>query len=923
MKILLAFLLSFSLLSAQNDCDSLKQMRTIHKAGLHQMEDYASKIAYLDQSAQKFINCEHYAEGLIRNKDMFTLAMKHEAYDDAIHFMGKFDQKVNELESKLSTSESLNFHLISKSLWSEVFEEMGHFSKSLVFLEEAHQLLDDSVFATEILKQTAISIFLELGRKYSRSGLYHTAIDHYENAIQVARKRDDFIAAINVESLLRGFIVNLYLEIGDIHEAKKQAEIRLSIANDLIVLKENQQAHLFYGHLELGQIHLELNNYDSVRMHITDLKYLSSIFGIDDYEILVLESKLLMAEGELGKSREKLLKIINKWGGYQEFYEEKEKFRALQMVEALIECGLYQEASRLNEVIQINVNAQLKELKDLSQVEIDNLKGIYLESVQNQISIPGILSQSEKFEMANEGFQIVAQFLKDVNPLEDKLLFAGKAADLSNSMLNNINLEENGHFAEVFYSIESGKSVILLRSWKDQQLINISENESIFQLEEKTTNEIIQETRNQLLATSGMEEDSIEGIIFEKQRLLDSLKQIIAERHELYFEMKYNWNIPSYEDFQGILSEDETFVNYFESDSFLYVISTTRESSHTFKIKKKEYAEKLNQFVESISTLKNNIDQLAIELYQILLAPIEDQLRDRLIFSCSGLLHSLPFSALKIAEEKYLISRHAISYTPSATFKFLQHRQDNSNLIQEALFVAPKFESQPELGDFWASRVELGELLYNNQEIDQASKFIKGAILRGEQASKSSFLKSIDHKDIVHLATHAKSNTDFPDESFLAFSNDIEERLFLSELSQLSLSPRLMVLSACETHVGKNYRGEGVLSLANACFFAGSESVLATQWSVLDEPTSQIIASFYKYLKRGQTKDKALQSAQIEYLDTNVGEMLHPYVWSGFTVIGNPERLRFSNFTSRYAFIFLLAIMVLIYVFLKKKGIEW
>jgi CHAT domain-containing protein len=173
--------------------------------------------------------------------------------------------------------------------------------------------------------------------------------------------------------------------------------------------------------------------------------------------------------------------------------------------------------------------------------------------------------------------------------------------------------------------------------------------------------------------------------------------------------------------------------------------------------------------------------------------------------------------------------------------------------------------------------------------------------------------------DIVHLATHANSNSDAPDKSYIAFyeeEDQLEEDenlLYLDDLSKLYMPAKMVVLSACETGLGKIFKGEGAMSLANACFYAGAQSVVATLWSVQDNTTYEIIVSFYDYLQKGYSKDKALQAAQLDFINSHSKDFHHPYYWAGFTVIGNNEPLVFakSNPLQKYGSIGLISITLI------------
>jgi CHAT domain-containing protein len=101
------------------------------------------------------------------------------------------------------------------------------------------------------------------------------------------------------------------------------------------------------------------------------------------------------------------------------------------------------------------------------------------------------------------------------------------------------------------------------------------------------------------------------------------------------------------------------------------------------------------------------------------------------------------------------------------------------------------------------------------------------------------------------------------------------------------LSAHLVTLSACDTALGKEMGGEGLLGLTRAFQFAGARSVLASLWSVADESTATLMKRFYTYLRQGKTKDEALRAAQLDLIRSAEVELSHPYHWAGFALYGD------------------------------------
>jgi CHAT domain-containing protein len=94
----------------------------------------------------------------------------------------------------------------------------------------------------------------------------------------------------------------------------------------------------------------------------------------------------------------------------------------------------------------------------------------------------------------------------------------------------------------------------------------------------------------------------------------------------------------------------------------------------------------------------------------------------------------------------------------------------------------------------------------------------------------------------------------------------------------------LVVLSACETQLGAQSRGDELVGLTRAFVYAGAPTVIASLWSVNDQATAVLMAAFYRHLREGRSKAQALQAAQSE----TRALYPHPYYWAAFVLTGDP-----------------------------------
>jgi CHAT domain-containing protein len=143
----------------------------------------------------------------------------------------------------------------------------------------------------------------------------------------------------------------------------------------------------------------------------------------------------------------------------------------------------------------------------------------------------------------------------------------------------------------------------------------------------------------------------------------------------------------------------------------------------------------------------------------------------------------------------------------------------------------------------------------------------------------------------VHFATHAVSDSEHPERSGLVLS--LFDRhgqpqngfLGLEQIYGLNLPADLVGLSACDTALGRDIGGEGLVGLVRGFMYAGATRVMASLWSVDDEVTAQLMAHFYQHLEQeGLSPAAALRAAQIEIRKES--RWSAPYYWAAFQIEG-------------------------------------
>jgi len=170
----------------------------------------------------------------------------------------------------------------------------------------------------------------------------------------------------------------------------------------------------------------------------------------------------------------------------------------------------------------------------------------------------------------------------------------------------------------------------------------------------------------------------------------------------------------------------------------------------------------------------------------------------------------------------------------------------------------------------------------------------KRKILLGLEANQKAALnEELSLYRYIHFATHGLLDG-HPELSALVLSLVDQEGkpqdgfLRLTEIFKLKLPAELVVLSACETGLGKSAKGEGVIGMMRGFFTAGAARVMVSLWKVDDETTAQMMAIFYQnLLQRSLSPATALREAQLKMIERHPD--LPPYFWSGFIIQGEPK----------------------------------
>jgi len=333
----------------------------------------------------------------------------------------------------------------------------------------------------------------------------------------------------------------------------------------------------------------------------------------------------------------------------------------------------------------------------------------------------------------------------------------------------------------------------------------------------------------------------------------------------------------------------------------------------------------------------------AAALSRMILTPVAGQLgTKRLIIVADDVLHFVPFGVLPVATgpassmsrqrkvTTLLIENHEIVNLPSASTlsvirgevagrnrapksvvaladpvfmkddERVKASKDKESLTQVLALMSGDSKNRQlvkasEEAGVASDRAYVPRLLGTRQEAEQIVAMVPSNERRlalDFDASRDTVMSGeLNQYRYVHLSTHGFLNSVHPELSGLVFSL-VNERgepqdgfLRAHEIFNLKLSPEVVVLSACQTGMGTNIRGEGLVSLTRGFMYAGAPRVIVSLWGVSDLGTTELMVRFYRgMLKEGMRPAAALRAAQISLM--NDKRWTSPYYWAPFTLHG-------------------------------------
>lgn len=412
-------------------------------------------------------------------------------------------------------------------------------------------------------------------------------------------------------------------------------------------------------------------------------------------------------------------------------------------------------------------------------------------------------------------------------------------------------------------------------------------------------------------------------ILKEQQKLelanISKINEAIKKQNELMLLLKSKdtkTNVKSPADFdlqqlyEKLEKDNAVMIEYFFGSNYIYNFTIENKKIKLYSIPLEhrgltDLVGFINYFndAKTIADNPKNYNRLGNKIYKELKIP-KPHHHKNLIIIPDGILGFLPFEALitqesettNFAKMHYVLNDFDVAYNNSAAFYL--NAMPLSNTQKSVVGIFPVFEKTN-----YALR-------FSKNELESIKHNFDGQFFENEKATFNNFKNNAVGKSIIHLSTHASAG-DLETPASIKF---YDQEILYSELYNLQLNPDLVVLSACETGIGKLFKAEGAMSVARGFQFAGAQNLLFSLWNVNDYTASVFMAYFYKEVKHNSSFVHSTANAKRAFLkDENISNAKKsPYYWSAFVYYGTIETPEKS---SNYIF-YIISFLIIIGLFL-------
>jgi CHAT domain-containing protein len=864
-----------------------------------------------------------------------------------------FDYHLKHFRDKISSPDYRAYVDVSSLFTILVYKALGDSDGALSLLMPLLDSVDALIYSPDsvAILNKKFKLLLYISEAYMAQGNYEQTLYYANEAIVLSTwltNKDGWLLVPH------NTLVSNYVATGRTEEAIEELNLILDL---LPGIEQRRTERTVDVYLKISNLHLKNGSLDSALYYLNLLKGIDKT-GSHKIEADILEGEIYYAGEEYEKSKSVYLNVRNVLTNAG---AERSEFSAkcnLQLGKIAIKQGRPKDALVLLHTALLNFTEHFEDSNPVSTpttgmlysrltpVEIIYYKSKVLFELYRDIGDAEYLVSSWK--TANLGIDFVVKLRESYFVPEDKAILIERSYSLFEHALRICHYQLSFPYNEswvdtAFTLMERSKALNLMDAVMHEnarQFAGIPD--SMLKTESALRIEISgqEESIRQLKISKNYSKISLQKNISdlgEKRRSYRALLKSIETDHPSYYQLRYGVSETGLDDIQDLAKEDETVIDYFMGESEIYTLIIEKDRKQLFLNHNAKEIE--NLVVSYRSSIQKCIDgegssandtlylNTAIALYESLITPLLP-LRNSLMIVQDGALNYLSFAGLITEDpsqyrdyriQPFMVLDYEISYCYSMSL-YHELRRKKRSKSDRCIVFAPQFDTTG----------IISQLTYSAEEAMLVAQQTDGQMLMGEKCTTAAvrgMLQNAPGYQIVHFATHGVANISNGTDSYLQFAGPPDSsRLYGRELYNYSLDANLVYLSACETGGGQLRRGEGIISIAQAFFYAGTRSLVTALWSISDERASDLTVGFYDELMSGQSVDASVARAQRRYLKSIPNEeryLAHPAYWSALVPIGSSSAIVAEN--DLFWLVFLAALLIVVFIlrrFLRKNPVK-
>ncbi len=759
-------------------------------------------------------------------------------------------------------------------------------------------------------------------------GKYYKVVRDYNLAIRYFNEIENKVAQ---EKELRPFKYFIYINLLEtnsyLHRYTKAAEY---IEKLQPYLSHRLHPFFYFDYIRIGEVCKQLGQYDKTLNYFRKAENIIIEYGVEDENLVYVYFSIAMYYKEVEHDQEVMLKylrlaenIINRDSDpYLESY-------------IVYELGRYYYNKKEYDLAIIIFNLILNNIDQLTTDE-KYFKSQYLYLSRScYLNILDYSAAAFYYLSEQKDFDIIAlkqsyESYKQLVSLSEKMfkeqgIEESKIASLKKVRKAFENLFEVGHtlfeqtqdnsyLNELFSYSERSKAYMLKNYVSDELAKRIGGVPENLVNEARAIKEEIDSMQYSFSQAGPQNYDSSDELLVNRILLKQEEYDIFIKGLEIqypgYALVKNQKNTISIDNIKDILKPDQALLEYFFIYNTFYVFYIDKDTMClSNQIIGRNFPQQLRNYRKLFDNVTfNEFDEEDImnfiihsySIYSLAIKPFEHLISGkRLLIVPDEELSLIPFETLVVKPPDslthtayrnlpYLIMNNPVSYIYSASQLNIRGRTrlrgaDYAGFAPDY----PNTDMDMKNGTF----IPLQSLPGAKNEILSAKKYYRGRIYTDGDVSKARYFKECQRRKIIHLAMHAVLDSIEPMNSWFLFSSQKpngEGQLHAYEIYAKKIVSSLVLLSACNTGMGKVNRGEGVFSIARAYLLAGVKNVIYTQWSIADRSSAQLMERFYYYLSQGMPTDVALQKAKVDFILEGDPVKAFPFYWAAYVMTGYP-----------------------------------